>query len=92
MVVLGGGPVLDVKDLPADIKPDMPLLPAPIEPEPGDGLITLNNLAGMTAEQVEKEHIRVTLELTHGNREQAAKMLAMGERTLYRKLKEYGLG
>lgn len=92
MVVLGGGSVLDVRDLPADIKPDMPLLPAPIEPDPADGPITLNNLAGMTAEQVEKEHIRVTLELTHGNREHAAKMLGMGERTLYRKLKEYGLG
>jgi len=26
-----------------------------------------------------------------GNREQAAKMLGIGERTLYRKIKEYGL-
>ena len=29
--------------------------------------------------------------MTYGNREQAAKMLGTGERTLYRKLKEYGL-
>jgi DNA-binding NtrC family response regulator len=28
---------------------------------------------------------------THGNRRKAAEMLAIGERTMYRKLKEYGL-
>jgi DNA-binding NtrC family response regulator len=27
----------------------------------------------------------------NGNREQAAKILKIGERTLYRKIKEYGL-
>ena len=32
-----------------------------------------------------------TLALTKGNREQTAKLLGLGERTLYRKLKEYGL-
>ena len=51
----------------------------------------LKNLAGMSIEQVEKEHIRSTLELTQGNREQAAKILGIGERTLYRKIKEYGI-
>jgi len=29
--------------------------------------------------------------LTAGNREEAAKMLGIGERTLYRKIKEFGL-
>jgi DNA-binding NtrC family response regulator len=29
------------------------------------------------------------LELTNGNREEAATMLGIGERTLYRKIKEY---
>jgi two-component system response regulator HydG len=52
----------------------------------------VNHLAGLTAEQVEREHIRQTLEMVHGNREQAAKLLGMGERTLYRKIKDYGLG
>jgi len=42
-------------------------------------------------DQVEREHIRSTLEMTQGNREAAAKVLGIGERTLYRKLKEYGL-
>jgi len=30
--------------------------------------------------------------MVHGNREQAAKILRIGERTLYRKIKEYDLG
>ena len=30
--------------------------------------------------------------MTDGNREQAAKILGIGERTLYRKIKEYGMG
>jgi two-component system response regulator HydG len=54
---------------------------------PGPGA----SLAGTSLEQIEKRAIRETLRLTAGNREQAAKLLGIGERTLYRKLKEYGL-
>jgi two-component system response regulator HydG len=46
---------------------------------------------GLSLDQIEKQAIRNTLRLCNGNREQAAKMLGIGERTLYRKLKEYGL-
>lgn len=49
------------------------------------------SLAGTSLDQLEKRAIRETLRLTAGNREQAAKLLGIGERTLYRKLKEYGL-
>ncbi|HRQ73119.1 MAG TPA: sigma-54 dependent transcriptional regulator [Phycisphaerales bacterium] len=49
------------------------------------------SLAGTSLEALEKRAIRETLRLTAGNREQAAKLLGIGERTLYRKLKEYGL-
>ncbi|MDX2148648.1 MAG: sigma-54 dependent transcriptional regulator [Planctomycetota bacterium] len=49
------------------------------------------SLAGTSLEQIEKRAIRETLRLTGGNREHAAKLLGIGERTLYRKLKEYGL-
>ncbi len=48
-------------------------------------------VAGMSLTEMEKQAIRETLRITAGNREQAAKMLGIGERTLYRKLKEYGL-
>jgi two-component system response regulator HydG len=51
----------------------------------------MTNLVGISLTQAEKELIRNTLKLTHGNREQAAKILGIGERTLYRKIKEYEL-
>ena len=41
--------------------------------------------------QAEQELIRNTLKMTNGNREQTAKILGIGERTLYRKIKEYGM-
>lgn len=80
MVVLSQGPWLGVENLPQGIRPSS-AAPA------GE----MKNLAGLTIEQVEKEHIRSTLELTQGNREAAAKILGIGERTLYRKIKEYDL-
>jgi two-component system response regulator HydG len=49
-------------------------------------------LAGRSLDEMERELIRVNLELMGGNREKTAKVLGIGERTLYRKIKEYGLG
>ena len=49
------------------------------------------NLAGMTMADVEKLHIMNTLRLCGGNREKTAKALGIGARTLYRKLRDYGL-
>ncbi|NUO16742.1 MAG: sigma-54-dependent Fis family transcriptional regulator, partial [Planctomycetaceae bacterium] len=51
----------------------------------------MSSLVGLTMEQIEREVIRLTLAHNEGNRERTAKMLAIGERTLYRKIKEYGL-
>lgn len=59
--------------------------------EEGPALDAGASLAGASLEQIEKRAIRETLRLTAGNREQTAKLLGIGERTLYRKLKEYGL-
>ncbi|MBI2472431.1 MAG: sigma-54-dependent Fis family transcriptional regulator [Planctomycetes bacterium] len=47
--------------------------------------------AGITIEEAERELIKSTLSTVGGNREEAAKMLGIGERTLYRKLDRYGL-
>jgi two-component system response regulator HydG len=49
------------------------------------------SFAGLSMADVERIHIANTLKLTAGNRERAAKMLGIGARTLYRKLKEYNL-
>ena len=80
MVVLSTDGRLTVENLPPEIRP------ATGQPVGG-----LNNLVGISLEQAEKEIIRNTLQMTAGNREQAAKILGIGERTLYRKIKEYDL-
>jgi DNA-binding NtrC family response regulator len=81
MVVFSPGSKLGVDSLPDDLKPASEVI--------GGGM---GNLVGISIEQAEKELIRNTLKMTNGNREQAAKLLGIGERTLYRKIKEYGLG
>ena len=45
----------------------------------------------LRVEDGERELIRRALELTKGNRKEAAARLGVSERTLYRKIKEYGL-
>ncbi len=47
---------------------------------------------GMTMAEVEKAAIAASLEEFKGNRRKAAEVLGIGERTLYRKIKAYGLG
>ena len=47
--------------------------------------------AGMTMADVERAAIEAALRETRGNRRKAAEVLGIGERTLYRKLKEYQL-
>jgi two-component system response regulator HydG len=89
MVVVDLDGLLDVDDLPDDIPTLMPVRsegPAPSVAVSGqDGLI------GKSLTEVERYYIERALEITEGNREAAATMLGMGERTLYRKIKEYGL-
>ena len=80
MIVLSSGPKLGVETLPPEIRP-----------AGGEVAAGMHNLVGISIEQAEKELIRNTLKLTNGNREQAARMLGIGERTLYRKIKEYAI-
>lgn len=80
MVVRARGNILTLQDLPPEI-----WAPGPSSHD------VWSVLAGKTAEEVERNHIRVTLELTDGNRVKAAKALGISERTLYRKISEYGL-
>ena len=80
MAILSGGGILTVEDLPPGIRR--------IEPAQQSGSTTL---AGMSLSEAEKLLIANTLKMVNGNRTQAAKILGIGERTLYRKIKEYGL-
>ena len=80
MVVISEGEIT-VRDVPEEIR----------ESEQDEEHASMRGLAGVGLDRLEKEAIRQTLAMTNGNREQTAKLLGIGERTLYRKLKEYGL-
>lgn len=81
MVVLAQGNHLTKADIPSDINP---------RADKGVGP-SMDHFVGYSIEQAERELIRNTLKATNGNREQAAQILGIGERTLYRKIKEYQL-
>ena len=80
MVVVSTKNAIDVEDIPDHI------LQRSSETSTVPSLV-----AGITIEEAERELIKSTLTTVGGNREEAAKMLGIGERTLYRKLDRYGL-
>jgi two-component system response regulator HydG len=85
MVLLAAGEVLTEEDVPETIRKAA-----------GGGATSHANLvktdlAGRSLAEVERDLIAANLSLMEGNREKTAKVLGIGERTLYRKIKEYGL-
>jgi two-component system response regulator HydG len=82
MVVMCDREKIDVQDLPPEMS-QRRQLPGPV--------VAPANLAGVSLNEIEKKAIMDTLARTEGNREQAAKILGIGERTLYRKIREYNL-
>lgn len=84
MVVEDYDGVLDTNDWPMDLPGGHLMLPH-------DQQGTLANMVGKPMSEMEALFIAETLQATGGNREEAAKMLGIGERTLYRKIKDYNL-
>ena len=58
---------------------------------PGRGETGLGNLVGRPLNEVERYFVEKTLEQTGGNREEAARLLGIGERTLYRIIQDWKL-
>ncbi len=81
MVVTSLGSVLEVEDLPSYVSDTK---------ETHVDQDALKGMVGMTLQEVEREHIKNALATVGGNRKEAAAMLGIGERTLYRKISEYG--
>jgi two-component system response regulator HydG len=77
-VIMARGDHIQPEDLPGHLS------------EGGEGEIT-GITAGRPLSELEKEAILKTLELTEGNRTEAAKLLGISRRTLQYKLKEYGI-
>jgi DNA-binding NtrC family response regulator len=77
----GRPPELESRSLPGAV--------GAIEPESGPPPNVLTVTPGMTMAAIERGAIEAALRETGGNRRQAAELLGIGERTLYRKLREY---
>jgi DNA-binding NtrC family response regulator len=71
---------------PSDFAPETE---APEDPPAQEGVVIYR--PGMTMEEMEEQAIRAVLEEVGGNRRKAAERLGIGERTLYRKIKKFGL-
>ena len=84
MVVLDIDGILDTDDLPPDLA-DQEVAPATTS---GGGPA---ELVGRPLEEIERWAIQQTLRLANGNREETARVLGIGARTLYRKLDKYNL-
>jgi two-component system response regulator HydG len=85
MVVLDVDGTLDLDDLPPELAETPPTAATAAAGGPSE-------LIGRTMDDIERWAIEETLKLTGGNREEAAKILAIGARTLYRKLEKYQSG
>jgi two-component system response regulator HydG len=84
MLVLDTDGELTPDDLPEDAGPRPHGLPAGASPVGGP-----DHLVGRPLAEVERYYMEKALELTKGNREEAATLLGIGERTLYRKIQEW---
>ncbi|MEX0642152.1 MAG: sigma-54 dependent transcriptional regulator, partial [Pirellulales bacterium] len=88
MVVVDIDGLLDVDDLPVEMTD---VVETPAAASQSSATASLASLVGKTLEEIERMFIAETLKITGGNREEAATMLGIGERTLYRKIKDYQL-
>jgi len=79
LVVLSTGKVIGLKNLSEEIRSAV----APRQ------VMALQ--VGMTVAEMERRLIQATLEHTDGNRAAAARILGLGRKTLYRKLRDYGV-
>jgi DNA-binding NtrC family response regulator len=80
-IVISEGPEILPEHLPAGLRPRAAI--------PAGHEASVQGLA--TLEELEHAHIETALRAAHGNRGQAARVLGISERNLYRKLRAYGL-
>ena len=80
--------------IPATMREDLPqtITFAPTETTTRKPIEAEDIESSLRVDEGEKERIIKALELSGGNRKVAAQKVGLSERTLYRKIKEYGLG
>ena len=97
MVVMSNRPELDLDDIPEHIirgisATEVPILSLPTVSElSATPSSRLQVEVGMTLAEIERQVIHATLEYVGNNKAKAAKTLGVSPRTIFRKIKEYGL-
>ena len=81
----------EIPVVPHQIKQAYHIEPAPVHYEPVENVVDEYIEETMSLDDVEKKAILQALERNKGKRRHAAKELNISERTLYRKIKEYGI-
>lgn len=81
MMVMDEDGRLDLDDLPEELQGQQESI----------GISSHESLIGKPLDEVEAFYIEQALKLANGNREEAANILGIGERTLYRKIKQYDI-
>ena len=94
MVLLDTDGDLGADDFPEDAGPvpvggSGPLALPALDELPAANGVAADHLVGKPLAEVERYYTEKALALTGGNREEAARMLGIGERTLYRNIKEW---
>lgn len=87
MVLLADGPALDVEDVPAEFLPDRSTRSGP-DGGDEDGV---DIRVGMSMKEGERRLIAATLAACGQNKARTARVLRIGQRTLFRKIKTYHL-
>ena len=87
-VDVAGTEVMSPADSGVDVAEVGPVAGDDVAPSDDDEVVYRS---GMTMGELEREAIRRTLNEVNGNRRKAAEQLGIGERTLYRKIRKYGL-
>jgi len=86
-MTIAGGPTIAPTDLPKRICFDSKQPYVTVV----SGHVPLAQIAAEATEKAEKKAINKALSESSGNREKAADLLGIGRKTLYRKLKQYGI-
>ncbi|MEW6735676.1 MAG: sigma 54-interacting transcriptional regulator, partial [Acidobacteriota bacterium] len=90
-VLVSGGHLITVKDLPPEIRLPAKQLEAKLRPRAESRTPRPGTLSKLSIKDVEKAQILAALEKTNWHQARAAKLLGLSASTFYRRLRSYGI-
>lgn len=90
-VILSGGRIISIKDLPAEIKQSVKTVEPKLRPRGESKTPRPGTLSKLSIKDVEKAQILAALEKTNWHQARAARLLGLSPSTFYRRLRTYGI-